>query len=707
MCVLGLAPVAPAVAQDAVEEAEAAPVSAVAETLGLVPASQTNVVVVGDLLGPTKALLASPSFERFMREGSWAQLVVELSEGEVPASMLDPAMWLAEMAPYELYVPSGIALATDDATMNSVGVLLEGVISGALAAGAGQADDEASAGELRVSLVESLERLESPRATVLVRFRNPAVGGQLLGMTMMFAGQAQQEGAPVQMDAESVSIELDVAELVPKEQLVGQIADSGLFGPDDDALVGRAADAIHGLTLGVRLWQSGDALVISVTPAMDELADAAGIDAAGVALLNEATGPALVYTRVSTQGLRSGLEASAALINKYRGTPGWEAMAQSPMASLLNQPESVLNSLKYSGDAMESVAWMQDGVRMVAEVQNPPAGVDLVASGWLGRLPDVAGVQVDGTTSGGQALADALAGVDDRTIAMQMFTQQANWGDGPSADEQMAEYELKTSKLRALLMEDAPDVFAAPSVALWDGGAQIGELGFRVTENGEEEARVRVPPVAGGPEILVGFAVNEGQDAMGWVRSVVSEAFAVGVAFSGEDIPEGAGELVEVDLVPGVTTYQYNLDWLRALAAEEGATFELTAAGDFNPHIADLGSVLVFSTSPGLTQKLANAMAGGGGVEAPAVDGTLVSYSTSTIGPMADALVNLGLSVERINVWEDGQPVDDPDFEQGRRVAGRAIVGLAELLRLVETGDTVMFDRDGVRRMEMSIRAAD
>lgn len=693
----------PAAAQDEVEPG-------VAGTLSLVPKAQTNVAVVGDLWVPTRALLASPAFERFMREGAWAQLVIEVSEGEIDRSMLDPQVWLEEIESngYQLFVPSGLALAADDATMSLFGLAMEGFVSGSLTMGSVQAGDDASAAELRGALVEAIERVESPRATILVRFRNPATAGQLLGMAMMFSQQAQNEGAPLQVADGMVSAFFDVGQMVPREVLMGQMEDSGLFGPGDEALMGRAADALMRVKLGLRMAQVGDALVISVTPDLGELeGDVAGL--AAPALLAEATGPVLAYSRGSVAPLVASIERAAALTREFRGTPAWDAIMETEVATFLSQPESLLLSLRQVGDGVESVAWLDQGVRGVTLVTNPGEALDLAASGWLNKLPaGAAGVQVDGTTSGGQALADTLKSMDDRTMAMQIFTSQAMWGDGPSVEEQMAEYDEKTAVLRDLLLEKAPAVFAAPTFAVWDGQGEFKELGFTVTRDGQEQGRIEVPPVAGGPEFLVGFAVAEGQDAAEWVRAVVAESIKVGEAIAGEDVPDGAGALIEVDLVPGVKAYQYDLTWLRTLAAEDGAAFELKVDGDFNPHLADLGSVVVFSTSPRLTLALSESMSGvGEGVEVPRVDGALVSYSKSDLAPFTDSLVNLGLSVERLSVWDEGELEQGEEFLQGRRIAGRVIVGLAEFLSLVESGEMVGYDKDGVRRVEMWIKAAE
>jgi hypothetical protein len=301
---------------------------------------------------------------------------------------------------------------------------------------------------------------------------------------------------------------------------------------------------------------------------------------------------------------------------------------------LLGDLPRIARALARLGERWEGWLWLDRGVHGLYRETGAPAIAPLGSEPIAALLPaDSVAVDVDTRENLGERLSDAFSRIEDR-LARRSLAETVRGEESGPAERAEAAYYKNFAKLRALVHDTGPSLFAGGSALVVGAGGRIGRLEIRDRPG----ASPRLVKNVAVPELAWVGRASDPKAALTFVSDVWA-AFggAAASALSGRAPVPQAGTLTDAPAPgPGVSARWFDTSWFDALAGQQ-----VSADGGFKPQVAVRGDMFVLSTSPALAQRILALGAGApanGRLALPQSKAPLIAWARYPCAPLVGQL---------------------------------------------------------------------
>jgi len=544
-------------------------------------------------------------------------------------SVADVQMGLVATAPFW---PRELAVGMPSSGFAQAGGLgrtfmLASLCKGAVGAGARGKKDLPT---LQKALAAELKALRLPPLVITATYADAGSARQVAAAIVdLLRPSLAQSSIKITTAGEASGVQLKLGRFfTPAETKAMLLSLEWLSGPRDPqaktlggalaALEAEAWIAVEGtavvITLGPRL--SGKAPVLPVPP------------------VRLAPGTLFATARAEIKPLRAMVADLQALWAKWESSAAAARTRADDDTDMLGDLPRWARDLQRWGDRREGWLWVDRGVHALYREVGAPASTPLASEPIAALLPaDALAVDVDARDNLGDRLSNAFERVEDR-MARKSLAETVNGVEGGKAEKLELAYYKNFAKLRDLVHDKGPKVFAGGSALVIGPGARIGRLEVRGRPGAPPRTSKNVPV----PELAWIGRAPDAKTALAFVADLWA-AFGVSAssAMSGQATAAPAALTDAPAPVAGATARWLDTSWFDAMVNEQ-----VTADGGFKPQVAVQGNTVVLSTSPALSQRILALGAGAppakGRMALPASKAPLVAWARYPCTPLAAQL---------------------------------------------------------------------
>ncbi len=673
---------------------------------------QTNVLILNDPLPWVRQIAGSESLFEPMRQ------MVQVLEGEVDPEFggggpdipsLEERTQAIEQA--AMFIPARVVIAADETGLQLFPRIWEGMAYGGFAAEAhaqGLAEPQKAMIERLTQLVKAYRE---PRVTIVATMRDESTA--LLGMqqAQQMMGFVQGEaGMTVEVEADRVSLAMDMRTVggegpgAAMREMVDEMELAEGGDPATSALAASFAD----IKFKMQLRREGATLIFNLGDPVGP--GEAVMTSAGLGERWLSGGEPLLFAAANVKGAMACILRSESAGDELRNQPLGRVimteLAESNMGRtvlpmvLRNEFSHQLKSLGEAVSMRLSVEgfrpdWvggegdLQYRIQAHVWVDVPPAAPGLAQSLPLSRIP--AGmplVSVDAQTSLGDLLQQIGSSVVDR--------EQIYWHARMEADfEELAAKGIYKEKLKVLLplenmlVRDAEPIFVKGLGVLADAQGYVEDGTVKATVDGEtSEFRLEDAPL---PRGVMLARIADKASAVAYMQKLYGMLATMTAEELGEELDAEQSRMLTVDLGLNETTFTVNPDTLNPFLEEMdlNLTWDLKSE-DARPHVVVLDDLMIFSTSPVLSQQVIATWKGQApGMEMPAdAPEQMQAWGQMDAAPFAVALRSLADKMS-LHVGDERQSLSEP---------AAIMTFAASMAELLGKTQVVTWDESGVRR---------
>jgi hypothetical protein len=584
----------------------------------------TNVVTIVDPYAHAQDLVALPGLSRLI-EGPLKKSV----------AIADVKAGLAATAPFW---PRELAIAMPTSGFARVGgfgrlFALSALSKGAIGAGArGRKELQA----LQKDILAELKSARLPALVVSATFGDP-VSAQAVATAIgdLMRESAAGSGAKVVKDGGAVGLHLRWGAVSSPPETKASLIDLGwLSGPRDPQAKALGAAVAR---LETETWVAAEGTRVVLTLGPRRGGKIASASAPPVPL---AAGQLLATGRMEIGPWRAIVADWRALVEKWAGTAAAARMRSDDDTDLLGELPRMARALERVGQRWESWLWVDRGVHLLSRQPGAPASAPLASEPVASLLPAAAvAVDVDTRDNVGDRLSDLFSRIEERLArsslseSVRSDARPGKPGQPGKAERAEVAFYAAFAKLRELIHEKGPSLFAGGSAFVVGPGARIGRLEVRDAPNAPARTykNVAVPEFAwigraSDPRAAVTFFADVWKEFGAGINLVWNPATRV----SPPQLTDAPAPL------PGASARWLDTSWIDALVGGR-----MSSDDGFKPQLAVQGDVIVLSTSPGLIRQILSL---GGGAPAkgrlalPRTQAPLVAWSRYPCAPLVAQL---------------------------------------------------------------------
>jgi hypothetical protein len=544
-------------------------------------------------------------------------------------SIADMQMGLVATAPFW---PRELAIGMPSSGFAQVGGLgrtfmLASLCKGAVGAGARGKKELPT---LQKALATELKTLRLPPLVITATYADAGSAKQVAAALVDLLRPSLAESSVKMTTAgEASGVQLKLGRFfTPAETKAMLVSLAWLSGPRDPQAKALGA-ALAALEAQAWIAVEGTTVVITLGPRLPGKAPV--LPAPPVRL---APGTLLATARAEIKPLRAMVADLQTLWAKWEGSAAAARTRADDDTDMLGDLPRLARDLARWGDRREGWLWVDRGAHALYREIGAPRSTPLASEPIAALLPaDAVAVDVDARDNLGDRFSNAFERIEDR-MARRSFAETMNGVEGGKAEKLELAYYKNFAKLRELVHDKGPKVFAGGSALVIGPGARIGRLEVR----GRPGAPARTSKNVSVPELAWIGRAPDAKTALAFVADLWA-AFGVAVssAMNGQAAATPAALTDAPPPAAGATARWLDTSWFDAMVNEQ-----VSADGGFKPQVAVQGNTVVLSTSPALTQKIlalgAGAPAAKGRMALPASKAPLLAWARYPCAPLAAQL---------------------------------------------------------------------
>lgn len=604
-------------------------------------------------------------------------------------SLADMQMGLAATAPMW---PRELAFGMSSAGYAQVGGLARTFMLASLCKGAVDAGTRGKKElpPLQKALAAELKALRLPPLVVTATFAD-AAGAKQVAASILEALRPSLAEANVKIvsagDASGVKLRLGT--FFPGPQMKSMVqAFEWVSGPRDPQAktLGAALAAVE-----AEAWIAVEGTKVVITVGPRQPGKAPIVPAPPQRL---APGTLLASASTEIKPLRAIVGDLRALWAKWENSAAAAQTRKDDDTDMLGDLPRLARELERWGDRREGWAWVDRGLHALYREVGAPPSTPLASEPIAALLPaDAIAVDVDARENLGDRLSSSFERVEDR-LARKSLAETVNGVEAGKAEKTEVAYYKNFAKLRELIHDKGPHVFAGGSALVIGPGARIGRLEVRDRPGAPPRTSKNVPV----PEIALIGRAPDGKAALAFVADAWAALGVAAASALGGRTSTTAATMTDAPApVAGASARSLDTSWF-----DTAVGGQLTADGGFKPHVAVQGNTLVLSTSPALTQRiLALGAAAKGRMALPASKAPLIAWARYPCAPLAAQVraalaASDAISAGALNFGTKASPTTTKDIGD--------IVSL--VCEVVESGTLVTTQETGFTTTTVDIAAA-
>ncbi len=596
-----------------------------------------------------------------------------------PDQSLDLDAWWATVSEAQRWIPEEAAIGFTTESAMPLSRLLRIILLLDLCEAARQIESDDFV-ELQRALVEEMEGFELSGVSAWVRFRDEETAKELFEQVRQTMSTIQADGVIVETSERAVTLSLALSGYVKDAWRVFWLQSMGLISGEEDPMAQRLFDVTGQLGLDMELEHRGRDLGIRVGPAANTRAPVLRASELGP-LFHSAPESMAMWMRWDVEVWKKEAARTQTIVERWQGTPVGHASRANEdiIGDFADMADIVVQTATYG----EMVLDANSPLRVVSEQRafQPVPALSTFAP-FLPRIPEAPMVVVDASRSFADVLSEMMANVEQRMARESLKSTLSDDTDREALYERMSQvYYDKFATLRGLVRERAKEVFAPPSGVVMTLDGTVDTL----------DVAISGMPVMGAKELpIVEFAIigkAESQTQAIEFIKLLYTALNGGLAAIGDrEAPAAEQVMHSTDLGFAVPTYDFSAPWIGFLSQDR---LSITVTGDFHPHIFVLDDYLVFSTSPGLSRRIAASNTEGAERAHAQSWREQISHGRFTGASFAGLF-------QIAEIWSTKLFGNDPDTE-------RVLQGLARLMQFIDYMEWSSRDDGDVRKSKFEL----